>query len=152
MSVSFLREFLTSSDWQQMQDLLKDAVDAPILWVVSSSGRSMQRSDELYPELCQLIRGSSEGLRRCRNSHNSRFQEVKRTGQPAVSACYCGLLGFALPLMLDNEIIGVAGGCHHRAEAPITMEKCAELSTACAVDLKEVMDHAKKTKHMTKVE
>ena len=152
MATSFLREFLASSDWQQMQDLLREAVDAPILWVVSSSGRSMQRFDDRYPELCQLIRASAEGLRRCRNSHHARFQEVKRTGQPVVSACYCGLVGFALPLILDNEITGVAGGCHNRAESPITMEKCAELSTACDVDLKEVMTHAKNIKHMPKVE
>jgi serine phosphatase RsbU (regulator of sigma subunit)/ligand-binding sensor protein len=152
MAVSFLREFLRSSDWQQMQDLLEEAVDALILWVVSSSGRSMHRSDERYPELCQLVRGRAEGLRRCRNSHHGRFQEVKRTGQPVVSACYCGLVGFALPLILDDEIIGVAGGCHRRAESPITMEKCAELSTACGIDLKEVMDYAKNVKHMPKIE
>ena len=152
MAVSFLREFLASSDWQQMRDLLEETVDAPVLWVVSSSGRSMQRADERYPEFCQLIRASAEGLRRGRNSHNARFQEVKRTSQPVVSTCYCGLVGFALPLILDNEIIGVAGGCHHRAESPITMEKCAELSTACDVDLKEVMTYAKNIKHMPKIE
>ena len=152
MAVSFLREFLASSDWQQMQDLLEEAVDTPILWVVTSSGRSMQRADERYPDLCQVIRGSAEGLRRCRNSHHARFQEAKRTVQPVVSACYCGLLGFAVPLILDDEVIGVAGGCHHQAESPITMEKCAELSTACHVDLREIMDYGKKTKHMPKVE
>jgi sigma-B regulation protein RsbU (phosphoserine phosphatase) len=152
MSVSFLREFLASSDWQQMHDQLEKAVDAPILWVVSSSGRSLQRSDDRYPELCQLIRGSTEGLRRCRNSHHARFQEVKRTGQPVVSPCYCGLVGFALPLILDDEIIGIAGGCYHRAESPITMEKCAEISTACDIDLKEVINLAKSIKHMPKVE
>ncbi len=152
MSANFLREFLASSDWQQMQDALEEAVEAPILWVVSSSGRSMQRSDERYPEICQLVRGTGEGLRRCRNSHRTRFREVMRTGQPVVSECYCGLVGFALPLVLDDESIGVAGGCHHRAVSPITMEKCAELSTACGIDLKEVMDHAKGIKHMPKVE
>ena len=144
MSTSFLREFLASSDWQQMQDLLEEAVDAPVLWVVSSSGRSLQVMDDRYPELCQLVRASSEGQRRCRNSSNARFQAVKRSGQPVVSACYCGLVGFAIPLTLDGEIIGVAGGCHHRAESPITMEKCAEISNACDLDIKEVMAYAKK--------
>jgi len=152
MAASFLREFLTSSDWEQMQDLLEETVGASILWVISGSGRSAQRYDERYSKLCQLIRGSAEGLRRCRNSHHARSQEVRRTGQPAISACYCGLIAFALPLILDNEIIGVAGGCHNRAESPITMEKCAEISVACDIDVKEITDLAKKIKHMPKVE
>ena len=152
MAASFLREFLESSDWQQMQNALEEAGGAPVLWVVSESGRSMQKTDEHYPDLCQLIRGSSEGLRRCRNSHRTRFQEVKRSGKPVVSECFCGFVGFALPLTLDDGIIGVAGGCHHLTVSPVTMEKCAELSASCSVDLKKVMDHAKTIKHMPKVE
>jgi serine phosphatase RsbU (regulator of sigma subunit)/putative methionine-R-sulfoxide reductase with GAF domain/ligand-binding sensor protein len=152
MSVGFLKEFLASSDWHQMQDVLEKALDVPILWVDSSSGRSIFESDDRYPDLCQLIRENPECLRRCRNIHNARFQEVKRTGKLVLSACYCGLLGFALPLILDDKIIGVAGGCHYKAESPITMEKCAELSTGCGVDLKKVMELAKKIKHMPKIE
>ena len=152
MAASFLKEFLENSGWQQMQNALKEAGGAPVLWVVSESGRSMQKTDEHYPDLCQLIRGSPEGPRRCRNSHRSRFQEVKRSGKPVVSECFCGFVGFALPLTLNDGIIGVAGGCHHRTVSPITMEKCAELSASCSVDLKEVMNHARTIKHMPKVE
>ena len=152
MALSFLREFLKSPDWQQMQDLLEKAVETSILWVAESSGRSVQKMDDRYPELCQLVRASSEGLKRCRNSSNARFQAAKRARQPVVSACYCGLVGFAIPLILNEEIIGVAGGCHHRAESPITMEKCAEISNACNIDLKEVMTYAKKVKHMPRIE
>ena len=152
MAASFLREFLTSSDWEQMQELLEETAGASILWVISGSGRSAQRYDERYSELCELMRGSAEGLRRCRNSHHARSQEVRRTGRPVVSSCYCGLVAFALPLILDNEIIGVAGGSHHLAEFPITMEKCAELAIACDIDVKQITDLAKKIKHMPKVE
>lgn len=152
MAASFLTELLNSPDWQQMCRALEEAAGAPILWVVGESGRSMQRSDERYTDICQLVRESQEGLRRCRNLHRARYQEVRRTGQPVVSECFCGFVGFALPLILDDEIIGVAGGCHHRTVSPITMEKCAELSKACDIDIKELMDLAKNVKHMPKVE
>jgi sigma-B regulation protein RsbU (phosphoserine phosphatase) len=152
MAASFLKEFLASSDWQQMQNALEEAIGASVLWVVSDSGRSVQKADDRYPELCQLIRETQEGLRRCRNSHRARFQEVRRNGAPVVSECFCGFVGFALPLMMDDEIIGVAGGCHHQTVSPITMEKCAELSSACNADLKAIMDLAKSIKHMPKVE
>ena len=81
MAANFLREFLTSSDWEQMQELLEETAGASILWVISGSGRSAQRYDERYSEICELMRGSAEGLRRCRNSHHARSQEVKRTGR-----------------------------------------------------------------------
>lgn len=152
MATNFLREFLSSSDWQQMQNLLETSMDSSILWVVSEAGRSVLRADEKYHDICKLIRSSEEGLRRCRNSHHIRLQDVKRTGQPALSPCYCGLIGFALPLTLDNEIIGIAGGYHTRSETPITMEKCAEISRACGLDLKEVIVNAEKIKHIPKVE
>lgn len=152
MATDFLREFLKSPDWQEIQVLLNETTSATVLWVVGSSGESVQRTHEGYPQLCRLIRGSKEGLRRCKNSHYARFQEVKRTHKPVLSACYCGLLGFALPLTLDGELIGVAGGCHQQAEFPITMEKCAEIALTCNIDIKEVMDHAKNIKHIPKVE
>lgn len=152
MAASFLREFLNSPEWEQMQNALEEAINAPILWAVSESGRSMQKSDEEYSDICQLIRETPEGLKRCRNSHRSRFREAKRTGEPIISPCFCGLVGFALPLTLEDEIIGVVGGSHRQAESPMTMEKCAELSTSCGIDLKEVMELAKKIKNMPKVE
>jgi len=152
MPENFLKEILSNPDWQQMQDALEKAIDAPISWIVGESGKSMHGTDERYPELCQLVRGSQEGLRRCRNSHRTRFREVGRTGKPVVSECFCGFVGFALPLVMEGETIGVAGGCHHRAVAPITMKKCAELSAVCDIDVKEAMDRAKGVKHMPKVE
>ena len=152
MAASFLREFLKSPDWRQMRNTLEEAAGAPVLWVVDESGRSAQKTDEHYPDLCQLIRATPEGLRRCKHLNRARFQEVKRNGKPAVSEQFCGFVGFALPLMLDDQIIGVAGGCHSQTASPITMEKCAELSAACSADLKEVMERAKNIKHMPKVE
>ena len=152
MAINFLKEFLSSSDWKQMQRLLEESADSSILWVVGNTGHSVLRADENYHDLCKLIRSSEEGLKRCRSSHQSRLQEAKTTGKPALSACYCGLMGFAMPLLLDNDIAGIAGGCHNRAENPITMEKCAEISRACNLDLKEIMKLAENIKHIPKVE
>ncbi|MBD3184529.1 SpoIIE family protein phosphatase [Candidatus Poribacteria bacterium] len=152
MSVEFLREFINSNDWEQMQKQLEDISDVSVLWAVSDSGRSLLKAEERYFELCQLIRGTEEGLRRCRNSHNRRFQEVRRTGEPAMSPCYCGLMAFALPIILDGNVIGAVGGTHSRAESPITMEKCAEISIACRLDIKDVAEKSKKIKHMPKIE
>ncbi len=152
MSIPFLKEFLESTDWAKIRDLLKESTSASILWVVSDSGRLIQRFDEDYHELCQLIREKPEGKRRCQNSHFARLQEVKRTKFPVISSCYCGLLAFAFPIMIDGNILCIVGGCHSQSEFPVTMEKCAEISVTCGLDIKDVIESAKKIRHAPKVE
>lgn len=150
--MDFFKEFLASSDWQQMRSLLGGATHTDILWVVDSEGSSMQRVDRDYPPVCKLIRGSAKGLSACRSSHSARFQEVKTTSQSVVSSCHFGLLGFALPFMLDDKVIGVAGGCCQQAESPITAEKCAQASTECGIDPEEFAVCAKGVKHISLAE
>lgn len=152
MSAIFLKEFLESSDWMQIRDLLKENTNADILWVVNGSGKLIQRFDEDYHELCQLIRKKPEGKRRCQNSHFARLQEVKRTRSAVVSPCYCGLLAFAFPIIIDGNILCIAGGCHNQSEFPVTMERCAEISVACDLDIKDVIESAKRIRHIPKVE
>lgn len=152
MSASFLKEFLESSDWIQTKDLLKKNANANILWIVNDSGKLVQRFEEDYHELCQLIRESQVGKRRCQNSHFARLQEVKRTKLPVISSCYCGLLAFAFPVITDGNILCIVGGCHSQSEFPFTMEKCAEISVACGLDIKDVIERSKKIRHAPKVE
>ena len=152
MSISILKKLLINSDWQDIQDKLYEIIWAKFLWVVTPSGASIQKYEDNYHQLCQLIRESDEGLRRCQNSHHSRFQEAKRNNRPVLSACYCGLIGFAVPIKLDGELIGVIGGYISRSEFPITVEKCAEISVVCKTDVKEIIEYAKNIKHIPKIE
>jgi ligand-binding sensor protein len=152
MNIDILKELLFSSDWQDIQDMLNETMRTKILWVVTSSGASILKSEENYHQLCQLIRDSREGLRHCQNSHHGRFQEAKRTGRPVLSVCYCGLMCFAVPIKLDGKLIGLAGGNIPQSEFPMTVEKCAEISVACGLDVKEIMEYAKGIKHISKAE
>jgi ligand-binding sensor protein len=152
MSINTLKKLLLSSDWQEIQDMLNEIMGAKFLWAATTSGASIIKYEDNHHQLCQLIRDNKEGLRRCQNSHHGRFQEVKRTSRPALSACYCGLMSFAIPIKLDSELIGVIGGYISRSEFPITVEKCAEISVVCGTDVKEVMDYAKGIKHISKTD
>jgi len=150
--MNILKKLLISSEWQDIQDMLYEVMGAKILWAVTTSGASIQKYESNHHQLCQLIRDSNEGLRRCQNSHHNRFQEVKRNNRPVLSACLCGLMCFAIPIKLDGELIGVIGGYISRSEFPITVEKCAEISVVCGADVKEVIEHARGIKHIPKTE
>lgn len=152
MNIGILRELLFSSDWQEIQEMLGKITGMKFLWAVTASGASIQKAEENYHQLCYMIRDSDEGLRRCQNSHHGRFQEVKRTGRPVLSACYCGLMCFAIPIKLDGELIGAMGGYIPQFEFPMTVEKCAEISVVCGSDVKEVMEYAKGIKNLPKAE
>jgi len=140
MSDDFLKEFLASSGWKQIQALLDNVLKTPILWVVNSSGEKLQDSDRLYPKLCKLIRSIPTGLKICAMSHSERVQEVMKNQCSVVTLCDCGLIGFALPLILDNEIIGVAGGCYPAFEVPITENKLTELSEISRISKEKLRD------------
>ncbi len=152
MQTNLLKEFLESPDWTQIKNLLKENTNAEILWVVDDSGNLIQKFDEDYHEICKLIRNSPEGKRKCQNSHFARLQEVKRTKRAVISSCYCGLLAFAFPIIIDENILCIAGGCHSQSEFPVTMEKCAEISVVCGLDIKDVIESSKRIRHAPKVE
>lgn len=150
---STILEVLTDDpDWESIQSLLNDYLHASILWVSNSSGEIIRRYDENLSELCRLVRETKEGQRECDKSHFSRLQEVRRTGQPTVSACHCGLLAFAFPVFLHGQLQGVVGGTHERSELPMTMEKCAEISASCNVDLKDILERVRNIKYLTKAD
>jgi ligand-binding sensor protein len=150
MNIGVLKELLLSAEWQEIQELLDKTIDAKILWVVTESGTSILKFDENHHELCQLIRDSDEGSKRCQNSQQTRFREVKRTHQTIFSPCYCGLMNFAVPIMIDGKLISVIGGQLSRSEFPLTVERCAQISVACGLDVKDVIAQAKGIKHISK--
>lgn len=152
MNDEFLSEFLKSTDWQKIQYLFSEISSASILWVVSSSGKVMQNSEDIYPNLCKLIRKNPDGMKRCNRSHNARFQEAKKTGCMIVSSCFCGLVGFAFPIIIDDEIIAVSGGCHKKSVSHINSEKCLDISEKFSLELNLVKLYAKGISIMSKIE
>jgi len=150
MNAKILKELLISSKWQEIQELVDRIIGAKILWAVTESGTSILKSDENHHELCQLIRNSDEGLKRCQNSQQTRFKDVKRTKQLILSPCYCGLMNFAIPIIIDKNLIGIIGGRFSQSEFPITVEKCAQIATTCGLDVKDVIALAKGIKYLSK--
>jgi ligand-binding sensor protein len=150
MSIGVLKELFLSSEWQEIEQLLDKTIDVKILWVVTESGTSILKFDENHHELCQLIRDSDEGLKRCQNSQQTRFREAKRNQQIVFSSCYCGLINFAVPIVIDDKLVCVIGGRLSRSEFPLTVERCAQISVACGLDVKDVIAQAKGIRHISK--
>lgn len=65
-----------------------------------------------FTELCQQhIRGSAEGLKRCKLEASKQGQLSEERGEPIVYQCHAGIIDFTAPIMLLNRRIGnVSGG------------------------------------------
>lgn len=146
MSDDFLREFLSSSAWQQMQELLDSILGSPILYVMNDSGEILQSLDHHYPEFCRIIRSNPSGLEACKNSTKVRIEEAKTHHCVIMSACNYGLIGYVIPLILDNKIIAYAGGCCDIYESPPTSKKIDEFSSISGISSNEILKYARRIK------
>jgi PAS domain S-box-containing protein len=65
-----------------------------------------------FTELCEEhIRGSEEGLKRCKLENSRQGQLSEERGEPVIYQCHAGIIDFAVPIMLMNRRIGnVSGG------------------------------------------
>src|SRR5665647_1787865 len=53
-----------------------------------------------FTELCQEhIRGSEEGLKRCKLENSKQGQLSEERGEPVVYQCHAGIIDFAVPIM-----------------------------------------------------
>jgi len=147
-----LKEFVFDPDWQNILEIMKGNINAKILWVSDGSGEIIESLDENYHDLCKLIRKSPKGLKKCQNSHYTRFHNAKKADSPILTECYCGLMGFAIPISFNKEFIGALGGYIPNSDFPLTIEKCAEISLNSNIDIKDIMGYAKEIKHISKAD
>lgn len=62
--------------------------------------------------LCPAIRETEKGLKFiCSIAHQNIAAQALKTGKTTVAECDAGLMKFAVPIFLNGEFLGVAGGC-----------------------------------------
>jgi two-component system response regulator YesN len=62
-----------------------------------------------FPEDCQfcsIVRSSEKGLNKCIKSYAQAGQEAAKYGEPYIFRCHAGLVGWAAPLMLEDQYLG----------------------------------------------
>jgi ligand-binding sensor protein len=63
-------------------------------------------------QLCPAIRETEKGLKFiCSVAHQNIAAQALKTGKTTVAECDAGLMKFAVPIFMNGEFLGVAGGC-----------------------------------------
>jgi len=62
--------------------------------------------------LCPALRETEKGQKFiCAVAHQNIAAQAIKTGKTVVDECDAGLMKFAVPIFLENEFLGTAGGC-----------------------------------------
>ena len=113
-------------------------------------------------QLCPSIRETDKGLKFiCSVAHQNVAAQVLKTRETVIDECDAGLMKFAVPIFVDNEFIGVAGGCgklrgegqvekylvHRTANLSeeVVEELSADIETLPKDKLESVIDYVDKT-------
>jgi ligand-binding sensor protein len=63
-------------------------------------------------KLCPVIKADEKGQNFiCAVAHQNIAAEAKRTRKPVIAECDAGLMKLAVPIFVNGEFLGVAGGC-----------------------------------------
>jgi len=62
--------------------------------------------------LCPVVKANEKGQSYiCAVAHQNAANQAQKTGKPAVVECDAGLVKAVVPIFVDGEFLGVAGGC-----------------------------------------
>ena len=63
-------------------------------------------------KLCPLIKGNEEGQNTiCAVAHQNIAAQAKSSRKPVIAECDAGLMKLVVPIFINGEFLGVAGGC-----------------------------------------
>jgi ligand-binding sensor protein len=63
-------------------------------------------------KLCPVVKADEKGQNFiCAVAHQNIATEAQRTHKPVIAECDAGLMKIAVPIFVDGEFLGVAGGC-----------------------------------------
>jgi len=117
MKVLEISDIVDISSLQRFQDNFAIGMNCASV-TVDRDGNPVTRPSS-YTRFCDgFIHKSKIGDSRCAASHNRMGQEAARTHRPFVGPCHAGLIDFAAPIIIDNELMGTVLGGQILSEKP----------------------------------
>ena len=93
-----------------------------------------------YTRYCsKFIQSTSKGESRCANSHKRMGEEAVKIGRPFIGKCPSGLIDFAVPIIIENNIIATILGGQVLTESP-NESSCISLANELGNDAKGMVN------------
>lgn len=134
-----LTDILSKEDWAQFENELFDRFHINCT-VYDASGTSIIGEPNWCNRLCPEIKSYEESLGAICAAANQDFRaEAKQTETPVIGECDAGLMKISVPIFVEGEFLGAAGGCGLLPESgeveTFLIEKTSGLSEEEIADL-----------------
>jgi len=106
-----LTEILPVEDWMQFEKELFERFHLNST-VYNTSGIGITGKPSFCNRLCPKIKANNDSLAMICAAGNQNFMaQAKRTEKELIGECDAGLIKIAVPIFINGEFLGTAGGC-----------------------------------------
>jgi ligand-binding sensor protein len=106
-----LTDVLSKEEWTQFEKELYERWQISAT-VYDTSGVSITEKPNWCNRLCPQIKANKDSLATICAPGNQNFMAMaKQTKKPVIGECDAGLIKIAVPIHINGEFIGTAGGC-----------------------------------------
>jgi ligand-binding sensor protein len=106
-----LTEILPVEDWIHFEKELHDRFNLNCT-VYNTSGIGITGNPNFCNDLCPKIKANKESLAMICAAGNQNFMvQAQKSKSPVIGECDAGLIKIAVPIFIDGEFLGTAGGC-----------------------------------------
>lgn len=93
-----------------------------------------------YTKYCsKFVQSTSRGQNKCAESHRKMGEEAARLGKPYIGKCSSGLIDFAVPIMIQGNLVATILGGQVLTEAP-NEGSCINIANELGTDEKEMVN------------
>lgn len=105
-----LNKFISSGEYKTLKDTIEKKLGIAPFMMVNKERKPIDVSerDRMF---CRMIKEKGEGRIGCSQSFISISNNVLESHRPIVFSCHVGFLGYIIPLLSQNELIGMIYGC-----------------------------------------
>jgi ligand-binding sensor protein len=106
-----LTDILSKEEWSQFEQELHDRFYLNCA-VYNNSGIGITGKPNWCNNLCPVIKANKDSLAAiCAPGNHYFMAQAKQTKQAAIGECDAGLVKIAVPIFINGEFLGTAGGC-----------------------------------------
>lgn len=105
-----LKEFANSQEWKRICEFQLKNIGTPTYWIIDNEGRFIFHVENNAEE-CKNIKATSVGYENCQSAFLSSFYQARKGKRPILNKCHLKYITFGVPLIEEEEVIGIVGGC-----------------------------------------
>ena len=133
-----LQDLIDINMLQKFQDNFAIAFNCASV-TVDKSGEPVTKPSSYTRYCSKFIQSTSKGESRCAGSHKKMGEEAAKIGKPFVGKCPSGLIDFAVPIMVEGNLIATILGGQILTEAP-NEASCIKLANELGTDEKGMVN------------